>query len=81
MIKRIRAEGEAKRCLLWSKQQYQSPDPHEVLLRIVLQLIPKEQTYYCSFALEKCSPLINQKGFFNMRVLSSLYFLHQSRNI
>lgn len=31
MIKRIRAEGEAKRCLLWSKQQYQSPDPHEAL--------------------------------------------------
>lgn len=43
MIKRIRAEGEATRCLLWSKQQYQSPDPHEALLRIVLQLIPESR--------------------------------------
>lgn len=33
MIKRIWAEGEAKRCLLWSKQQpYQSPDPHGALV-------------------------------------------------
>lgn len=32
MIKRIRAEGEAKRCLLWSKQQQcQSPDPHDAV--------------------------------------------------
>lgn len=81
MIKRIRAEGEAKRCLLWSKQQYQSPDPHEVLLRIVLQLIPKEQMYYCSFASEKMFAADQPEGVFNMRVLNSLYFLHQSRNI